>query len=99
MSPEGRQAVEGRIAAPGYDRDRIQIGIVHIGVGGFHRAHQAMYLDHLLSQPDTRDEALGWEICGVDLMPGDRPKGQALAAQDELYTLVVKKPDVPSSRA
>ena len=52
-----------------------------------------MYLDRLLSQPDTRDEALGWGICGVDLMPGDRPKGQALAAQDGLYTLVDKKPD------
>ena len=92
-TPEGRQAVRGRIAAPGYDRDQIRVGIVHIGVGGFHRSHQAMYLDHLLSQPGTHDEALGWGICGVDLMPGDRPKGQALAAQDGLYTLVVKKPD------
>ena len=92
-TPEGRQAVGGRIAAPEYDRDQIRAGIVHIGVGGFHRSHQAMYLDRLLSQPDTRDEALGWGICGVDLMPGDRPKGQALAAQDGLYTLVDKKPD------
>jgi mannitol 2-dehydrogenase len=92
-TPEGRQAAGGRIAAPEYDRDQIRVGIVHIGVGGFHRSHQAMYLDHLLSQPDTRDQALGWGICGVDLMPGDRPKGQALAAQDGLYTLVVKKPD------
>ena len=93
LTPEGRQAVGGRIAAPEYDRDQIRAGIVHIGVGGFHRSHQAMYLDRLLSQPDTRDEALGWGICGVDLMPGDRPKGQALAAQDGLYTLVDKKPD------
>jgi mannitol 2-dehydrogenase len=92
-TPEGRQAVGGRIAAPEYDRDQIRAGIVHIGVGGFHRSHQAMYLDRLLSRPDTRDEALGWGICGVDLMPGDRPKGQALAAQDGLYTLVEKKPD------
>ena len=92
-TPQGRRAVGGRMTAPEYDRDQVRVGIVHIGVGGFHRAHEAMYLDHLLSQPDTQDETLGWGICGVDLMPGDRPKGQALAAQDELYTLVVKKPD------
>lgn len=35
------------IPVPGYDRSKVTVGIVHFGVGGFHRAHQAMYLDQL----------------------------------------------------
>ena len=77
------------IATPDYDRSRITPGIVHIGVGGFHRAHQAMYLDALMN----RGEALDWGIVGVGVMPGDKRMQQALAAQDHLYTLVVKHPD------
>ena len=92
-TPEGRRAVGERIPAPCYDRAELEIGIVHIGVGGFHRAHQAMYLDRLLSQPETRAQALHWGICGVDLMPADRPKKDLFTAQDGLYTLVLKHPD------
>jgi mannitol 2-dehydrogenase len=92
-TPAGRAAAASRIAAPGYDRTRLQTGIVHVGVGGFHRAHQAMYLDRLLSDEATRPAALEWGICGVDVLPADRPKKQALAAQDSLYTLVLKAPD------
>ncbi|MCI0509134.1 mannitol 2-dehydrogenase [Chromohalobacter marismortui] len=77
------------IAVPAYDRDSVTPGIVHIGVGGFHRAHQAMYLDTLMN----RGEALDWGIIGVGLMPGDVRMRDALAAQDHLYTLMVKHPD------
>ncbi|KPQ18698.1 MULTISPECIES: mannitol dehydrogenase family protein [unclassified Halomonas] len=77
------------IATPDYDRSAVTPGIVHIGVGGFHRAHQAMYLDGLMNQ----GEALDWGIVGVGVMPGDKRMQQALAAQDHLYTLVVKHPD------
>ena len=77
------------VATPGYDRRALTPGIVHIGVGGFHRAHQAMYLDALMNQ----GEALDWGIVGVGVMPGDKRMQQALAAQDYLYTLVVKHPD------
>ncbi|MGM0855611.1 MAG: mannitol dehydrogenase family protein [Pseudomonadota bacterium] len=77
------------IATPDYDRSAVTPGIVHIGVGGFHRAHQAMYLDALMNQ----GEALDWGIVGVGVMPGDKRMQQALAAQDHLYTLVVKHPD------
>jgi len=83
----------GRLApgvdTPRYDRGDIIPGIVHFGVGGFHRAHQAMYLDALMN----RGEALDWGIIGVGVMPGDRRMQEALAAQDHLYTLVVKHPD------
>jgi mannitol 2-dehydrogenase len=52
-----------------------------------------MYLDALLNQADTRAQALEWGICGVDVLPADRPKKQAFTAQDGLYTLVLKNPD------
>lgn len=77
------------IGAPLYDRHAVTPGIVHIGVGGFHRAHQAMYLDALMNQ----GLALDWGIVGVGVMPGDKRMQQALAAQDHLYTLVIKHPD------
>ncbi len=77
------------IATPAYDRSRLRTGIVHFGVGGFHRAHEAMYLDRLM----TDGAALDWAICGVGVMPGDRRMRDVLTAQDGLYTLVVKAPD------
>ncbi|WP_439888806.1 mannitol dehydrogenase family protein [Pseudomonas sp. MBLB4123] len=72
------------IALPAYRADTTQQGIVHIGVGGFHRAHQAYYTEALMNQ----GEALDWCICGVGLRGADRAMRDALAAQDYLYTLV-----------
>ena len=77
------------IAKPGYDRDEITVGIVHFGVGGFHRAHQAMYVDQLLEKGAAKD----WGICGVGVMPADRRMADVMAAQDGLYTLVIEHPD------
>ena len=77
------------VAVPGYDRERVSVGIVHFGVGGFHRAHEAMYLDRLMND----GAALDWGICGVGVLPGDRRMAEALTAQDHLYTMVVKHPD------
>ena len=77
------------LAVPGYDRSALRTGIVHFGVGGFHRAHEAMYLDRLMND----GEALDWAICGVGVMPADRRMREVLDAQDGLYTLVVKAPD------
>ncbi len=77
------------IAKPTYDRDEISVGIVHFGVGGFHRAHQAMYVDSLLNDGKAKD----WGICGVGVMPADRRMADVLAAQDGLYTLVIEHPD------
>ncbi|WP_250035147.1 mannitol dehydrogenase family protein [Paractinoplanes maris] len=77
------------LAVPSYDRGALRTGIVHFGVGGFHRAHQAMYLDRLMNE----GKALDWAICGVGVMPADRRMQQVLDAQDGLYTLVVKSPD------
>jgi mannitol 2-dehydrogenase len=73
----------------GYDRSGLTTGIVHFGVGGFHRAHQAMYVDKLLRDGGARD----WAICGVGVLPGDRRMRDVLTAQDGLYTLSVVEPD------
>jgi mannitol 2-dehydrogenase len=77
------------IPVPSYDRDLLRVGIVHIGVGGFHRAHQAMYLDRLFSAGHDRD----WALCGVGVLEADRAMGEVLHRQDELYTLVEKHAD------
>lgn len=77
------------IDKPNYDRDAVGIGIVHFGVGGFHRAHQAMYVDKLLNQGKAKD----WGICGIGVMPADRKMAEVMAAQDGLYTLVSMNPD------
>jgi mannitol 2-dehydrogenase len=58
-------------------------------VGEFHRAHQAMYLDRLMSAGLASD----WGICDVGVSRPDRRMAEALAAQDNLYTLLVKHPD------
>jgi mannitol 2-dehydrogenase len=82
-------AIADSVPTPGYDRERTAAGVVHFGVGGFHRAHQAMYHDRLMNAAET----LGWGICGVGVMPADARMRDALSAQDGLYTLVEKHRD------
>jgi len=77
------------VPVPQYDRSTVTAGIVHFGVGGFHRAHQAMYLDRLMDE----GLALDWGICGVGVMASDARMRDAMRAQDCLYTLVVKDPE------
>ena len=82
-------AATGQVAVPGYPLEERQIGIVHFGVGGFHRAHQAMYLDRLMNAAATATgRSAGWACC-----PGDSRMRDALTSQDGLYTLVTKAPD------
>jgi mannitol 2-dehydrogenase len=78
-----------RVPTPRYDRSLLRVGIVHFGVGGFHRAHQAMYLDRLMN----KGAAFDWAICGVGVMDADRRMQEALSAQGYLYTLVAKHSD------
>jgi mannitol 2-dehydrogenase len=82
-------SLAGSLPVPSYDRSRLRTGIVHLGVGAFHRSHQAMYLDRLLEQGQGQD----WAICGVGVLPSDRRMAEVMAAQDCLYTLVVKHAD------
>ncbi|CCG04010.1 mannitol dehydrogenase family protein [Blastococcus saxobsidens] len=76
------------VRRPAYDRASAGCGVVHLGVGAFHRSHQAVYFDRLLALGHA-----GWGITGVGVLGADRPLHAALRAQDGLYTLVLKAPD------
>lgn len=81
--------VDSKVATPKYDRSKLKTGIVHFGVGGFHRAHEAMTLDNLFNDGISTD----WAICGVGLLPNDLKMKQVFDDQDCLYTLTLKHPD------
>ena len=81
-------SLASRVAVPAYDRRSVRAGVVHLGPGAFHRAHQALFHERLLTAGHH-----DWGICGVGLLPSDRPVLDALRAQDGLYTLVEKHPD------
>ncbi len=71
-------------AIPAYDRASLKAGIVHFGVGNFHRAHQAIYLDDLFNAGSDHD----WAIIGAGVLPSDAAMRDKLAAQDFLTTVV-----------
>ena len=75
----------GEVQRPAYDRRVVRTGIVHLGVGAFHRAHQAVYTDDVLAQ-DPR-----WGIVAASLRSPDTY--DALQPQDGLYTLSVRSQD------
>jgi mannitol 2-dehydrogenase len=88
LDPTTVGSLDPRVAVPAYDRAAVTPGVVHFGVGGFHRAHQAMYLDRVLGAGD-----LEWGVCGVGVMPQDARTRDVAASQDGLYTLVTTAPD------
>ncbi|MBW9054041.1 mannitol dehydrogenase family protein [Rhizobium mesosinicum] len=71
-------------AVPAYERASLKAGIVHFGVGNFHRAHQAIYLDDLFNAGSDHD----WAIIGAGVLPSDAAMRDKLAAQDFLTTVV-----------
>ena len=89
LGPATLTDVTSNTRTPGYNRDSVTQGIVHIGVGNFHRAHEALAIDDLLQQ----DSAQPWAICGVALLASDEPLARRMQAQDGLYTLVEKSAD------
>src|SRR5690606_16598421 len=72
------------VARPFYRRDDLSAGILHFGVGNFHRAHQAVYLDTLFNAGRGRD----WAIVGAGVLAADTAGREKLAAQDFLTTVV-----------
>jgi mannitol 2-dehydrogenase len=72
------------VAQPSYRRSDLKAGIVHIGVGNFHRAHQAVYLDDLFNAGFDHD----WAIVGAGVREPDVQMRKALAEQDWLTTVV-----------
>lgn len=83
LSTSALAGLPDAVARPRYDRAALVTGIVHLGIGAFHRAHQAVYTDAALAR------AFGpWGICGVSLRSPDTR--DALAPQDGLYTVAVR---------
>ncbi len=80
------------VARPAYDRRSIRTGVVHLGLGAFHRAHQAVAFDDLLASGDDR-----WGVLGVS-MRSSRVRDR-LAPQDGLYVVSVQDGDTVSDRA
>ncbi len=80
MRLSAQTSLPASVQAPGYDRAAQAAGIVHIGIGAFHRAHQAVYTDDAMAAGD-RD----WGIVGVSLRSGD--VAAQLSPQDGLYTV------------
>ena len=76
------------VVRPGFDPESARIGIVHLGLGGFHRAHMARYTHDLMG---VRPDCLGWGIAGAGILPADRRMQEALLPQDCLYTLVERQ--------
>lgn len=89
LTQDALSGLRPEVGVPRYDRSALTAGIVHFGVGGFHRAHQAVYLDELMERGQAHD----WALCGVGVLPQDRRMAEALAAQDHLYTVMLKHPD------
>ena len=76
--------LDPKIQVPQYDRQKVGRAIMHVGVGGFHRAHQALYTDDLLNQGEDSQ----WGFCGVGLLKHDARIREVMQSQDCLYTLV-----------
>ena len=83
-----------RVRLPNYSRAALSPGIVHIGVGNFHRAHQAIYLDDLFSQGSDLD----WAIIGAGVRETDAQMRQRLMAQDFLSTVIELDPNGNAAR-
>ena len=82
------------VGRPTYDRGKLRARTVHMGVGGFHRAHQAVYLDELLQRGVVSD----WGERGMGVLTGDQAMRDALRDQDYLYTVLQRSADVQEAR-
>lgn len=76
------------VKIPQYDRSGLKPGIVHIGLGNFHRAHQSWYLSQLMAQGLAQD----WAIVGAGVRPYDKQMREKFIAQDYLTTLIELDP-------
>lgn len=81
LSDATLEQLPATVARPAYRRRDTRIGVVHLGIGAFHRAHQAVYLDEVLAHDPH------WAVCGVSLRSAD--VRDALQPQDGLYTLAL----------
>lgn len=93
LSDATLDALPGHVLRPEYDRRRLTPGIVHIGVGNFHRAHQAWYTHRLMQMGGAQD----WAILGAGVRPYDAEMRDKLIAQSCLTTLITLDPSETSA--
>ena len=93
LSKAALTGLNREIAVPKYDRSSLKAGVVHFGVGNFHRAHQAVYLDDLFSAGRDHD----WAIIGAGVREADAVVREKLGQQDWLTTVVEQ--EAASSKA
>lgn len=91
LSPATLAALPKDVERPGYDRQAVAPGVVHLGIGAFHRAHQAVVFDDLIRQGDHR-----WGVRGASLRSPN--VYDQLSPQDGLYSLVVRDGKVSRTR-
>jgi mannitol 2-dehydrogenase len=90
-TPVSEGVEDERVSFPNYDRGSLVPAVVHLGVGGFHRAHQAVYFDQLAATGCT-----DWGVVGVGI---SRPElGEVLEAQDHLFLVVERQGDRSRAR-
>ncbi|MDB0033577.1 mannitol dehydrogenase family protein [Alphaproteobacteria bacterium] len=89
LNNEALDQINGSTIKPTYDRSQLQAGIVHIGVGNFHRAHLSWYLHRLMQKGMDLD----WAIIGSGVTEYDIPMREKLASQDFLTTLIELDPE------
>ncbi len=93
LSNSTLRRLPAEVKRPVYRRSGLTPGIVHIGIGNFHRAHQAWYLHRLMQQEKAHD----WAIIGAGVRPHDAAQRAKLQAQDWLTTLIELAPEGPSA--
>ena len=87
-------SLPSKVLVPLYPRRAASSQIAHIGVGGFHRAHEVVYLDDLANLSGK----INWSICGIGLRSEDQAMRDALASQNCLYTVVSRSADSGEAR-
>ena len=94
LSLANLEKLPGTVARPSYARSDLSPGILHFGVGNFHRAHLQVYLGRLMNAGRDRD----WAIVGAGITPYDVRMRDALAGQDLLSTVVEQSAAVSAAR-
>jgi mannitol 2-dehydrogenase len=94
LSNSSLKTMTGRVSGPTYDRSALKAGILHFGVGNFHRSHQAVYLDALFNSGLDHD----WAVVGAGIFSGAMTSWQRLREQDWLTTVVQQEGDDSSAR-
>lgn len=89
LNQQSLSKLASSVSVPKYDRSALTAGIIHIGVGNFHRAHQAVYLQNLFNLGLDHD----WAIIGAGIKSNDKNMRDALEQQDWLTTIVELDPD------